>query len=190
MPMAYFAGYFKSAVLALFLSLLAAASSFADEVKFSSELLTITSTGGRKHQFTVDLAVTPAQRERGLMFRKSMGRDAGMLFDFGESRPVMMWMKNTDLPLDMLFIYRGAEFGPQRHLRCAGHFGRAAMHPPAAAHDRGAAELPVLRNENAGQGSCPAFFSGDPGRIRTCDNLLRRQVLYPAELRDRIAFAV
>lgn len=104
MPMASFAGYLKSAVLALFLSLLAAASSFADEVKFSSELLTITSTGGRKHQFTVDLAVTPAQRERGLMFRKGMGRDAGMLFDFGESRPVMMWMKNTDLPLDMLFI--------------------------------------------------------------------------------------
>lgn len=102
--MACFSRYLKSAALALFLSLIALASSVAEEVKFSSELLTITSTGGRKHQFTVDLAVTPAQREQGLMFRKSMGRDAGMLFDFGESRPVMMWMKNTDLPLDMLFI--------------------------------------------------------------------------------------
>lgn len=79
-------------------------TSLADEGKISSELLTITSTGGRKHQFTVELAVTFAQREQGLKSRKTMGRDAGMLFDFGESRPVKMWMKNTDLALDMLFI--------------------------------------------------------------------------------------
>ena len=95
----------KSAVMALFLlwpSLVAAQA--ADDMKFPSELLTIVSAGGKKHQFLVELATTGPQRERGLMYRRQMDGDAGMLFDFGVSRPVMMWMKNTELSLDMLFI--------------------------------------------------------------------------------------
>ncbi|MSO64852.1 MAG: DUF192 domain-containing protein [Alphaproteobacteria bacterium] len=56
------------------------------------------------HRFTVELADTPATRERGLMFRRAMAAEAGMLFDFQQSQPVAFWMKNTYLPLDMIFI--------------------------------------------------------------------------------------
>ena len=90
-----------SAVLALCLCLSSAA--FAQE-KFDTQPLTIVTKGGKNHTFTVELAVTPRQREQGLMNRQDMAEDKGMLFAFGETRQVFMWMKNTYLPLDMLFI--------------------------------------------------------------------------------------
>ncbi|MEF2074966.1 DUF192 domain-containing protein [Consotaella aegiceratis] len=49
-------------------------------------------------------ADTPDERATGLVNRNSMPADHGMLFEFGESRPVTMWMKNTLIPLDMLFM--------------------------------------------------------------------------------------
>lgn len=49
---------------------------------------------------------TPAQLEKGLMFRKVLAPHHGMLFDFKTEQPVMMWMKNTLIPLDMIFISR------------------------------------------------------------------------------------
>jgi uncharacterized membrane protein (UPF0127 family) len=57
-----------------------------------------------QHTFTVELARTEEQRERGLMFRKYLGADAGMLFLFEHSAPQTFWMKNTFIPLDMIFI--------------------------------------------------------------------------------------
>ncbi|WP_246703950.1 DUF192 domain-containing protein [Rhizobium sp. P38BS-XIX] len=71
---------------------------------FDSESLSIASPKGQTHKFTVELALTPPQLEYGLMYRDKMPADHGMLFDFGTSRPVMMWMKNTKLSLDMLFL--------------------------------------------------------------------------------------
>jgi uncharacterized membrane protein (UPF0127 family) len=66
--------------------------------------LTIVAANGR-HEFTVELALTPQQQQQGLMFRREMAPDAGMLFDFGRRpRRASMWMKNTYIPLDMLFI--------------------------------------------------------------------------------------
>lgn len=69
-----------------------------------SDRLDIVSADGAHHVFHIELASKPAERERGLMYRQSLAADAGMLFDFGEDRLVSMWMKNTFIPLDMLFI--------------------------------------------------------------------------------------
>lgn len=65
--------------------------------------LVIETIGGPK-VFNVEFAATEQQREVGLMFRKSLAPDAGMLFDYQAPQPVAMWMKNTLIPLDMLFI--------------------------------------------------------------------------------------
>jgi uncharacterized membrane protein (UPF0127 family) len=67
------------------------------------EPLTI-ATAGDATLFTVEIADTDELRARGLMFRQRLPEDRGMLFDFGQPRQVAMWMKNTYIPLDMLFI--------------------------------------------------------------------------------------
>ncbi len=53
--------------------------------------------------FRIEFMRTPEEQARGLMFRQTLADDQGMLFDFGVDRPVTMWMKNTYLPLDMIF---------------------------------------------------------------------------------------
>lgn len=66
--------------------------------------LVIETRDGVSHSFTVELANTHEQRAAGLMHRTEMAPAHGMLFDFGTPRVVAMWMKNTLIPLDMLFI--------------------------------------------------------------------------------------
>jgi uncharacterized membrane protein (UPF0127 family) len=73
------------------------------EVTFETTPLTIESGDGPL-SFEVELAMTPEQRRQGLMFRESLESDQGMLFDFGRTAPVTMWMRNTFVSLDMLFI--------------------------------------------------------------------------------------
>lgn len=68
------------------------------------ERLSIVTQGGQRHAFEVEVARNDSDRAQGLMFRRSMAPDHGMLFDFGKVEPVSMWMQNTYLPLDMLFI--------------------------------------------------------------------------------------
>ena len=68
------------------------------------EQLQIVTHDGRIHSFHVEIADNDASRERGLMFRKSLAADAGMLFDFKSPQYVSFWMKNTLIPLDMVFI--------------------------------------------------------------------------------------
>lgn len=69
------------------------------------ETLTIATANGES-RFQVEVARTDEQRARGLMFRRFMPQDRGMLFDFKNEQPVTMWMRNTYIPLDMIFIAR------------------------------------------------------------------------------------
>jgi uncharacterized membrane protein (UPF0127 family) len=58
------------------------------------------------HDFVVEVAETSAQQARGLMFRTEMPSDKGMIFPFPEDRVASFWMKNTVIPLDIIFIRR------------------------------------------------------------------------------------
>jgi len=69
----------------------------------SSEKVTII-TARSQYVFMVELAVTPDAHQRGLMYRRKMPRNAGMLFIFSTRGPKSFWMKNTLIPLDILFI--------------------------------------------------------------------------------------
>lgn len=61
-------------------------------------------TASGAHFYKVEVMKTDAERERGLMDRKAMPANQGMLFDFVKDQPVAFWMKDTYLPLDMIFI--------------------------------------------------------------------------------------
>lgn len=61
-------------------------------------------SGDRVHPFTIEIAETTRQRAQGLQYRKAMAPNHGMLFDFKKPVPVSMWMKNTLISLDILFI--------------------------------------------------------------------------------------
>jgi len=72
-------------------------------VTFDKSELTIESDG-KTHKFTIEVARTAEQSQQGLMFRSRMAADAGMLFLYKTAQPVSMWMYQTLIPLDMLFI--------------------------------------------------------------------------------------
>ena len=96
----------RSLVLILFCAALSGAATSPEMARAQSlatSEVTIAS-GEKQHRFRVEMALTPEQRGRGLMFRRELPADAGMLFDFQEVREVSLWMKNTLIPLDMLFI--------------------------------------------------------------------------------------
>jgi uncharacterized protein len=69
-----------------------------------TQTVTISGHGGPAHKFTAEMAVTPGEQETGLMFRREVPADKGMLFVWDSVRDVPMWMKNTLVPLDMVFI--------------------------------------------------------------------------------------
>jgi uncharacterized membrane protein (UPF0127 family) len=95
------------AALALLMTLLSATGFSAEPAAllrgFDRDQLVIETAGGSR-KFEVYVATTNQQRAQGLMFVKSMDAGEGMIFLYPETAPVTMWMKNTFIPLDMLFI--------------------------------------------------------------------------------------
>ncbi len=71
---------------------------------FPQSSMDIDLAGGKKISFKIEVATTPQQEAFGLMFRKSLADDAGMFFVFNPPQTISMWMKNTYIPLDMLFV--------------------------------------------------------------------------------------
>jgi uncharacterized membrane protein (UPF0127 family) len=76
------------------------------DVEFERDTLSIVARRGDVFEFNVELAETSEQKSRGLMFRREMADNEGMLFLHRRDRVLTMWMANTFLPLDMLFIER------------------------------------------------------------------------------------
>jgi uncharacterized protein len=91
------------AALAAFALVLIALARAAPAWAAEEQTLEIVSRTG-VHTFTVELAVTDQERQQGLMFRRELPEGRGMLFDFKQDQNVTMWMKNTYIPLDMIFI--------------------------------------------------------------------------------------
>jgi hypothetical protein len=103
----------RALVLALCLGVLGCAIAAGDRREAAAQpqplerfatapLVVHTASGPRS--FTVELALTPSQQAQGLMFRRSLAPTAGMLFVYRPAQPISMWMMNTYVPLDMLFV--------------------------------------------------------------------------------------
>jgi hypothetical protein len=96
------------AVLALW-ACRASPPSLAATEPAAAQRVIVESPSGRSASVRVEVARTDPERERGLMFRQELGADDGMLFVFPESSDHAFWMKNTFLPLDMIFIEKEGE---------------------------------------------------------------------------------
>lgn len=77
--------------------------------------LTVSTQNGKTHRFRVEVAASPAEQSQGLMFRTKLGPDEGMIFPSSPPQTRSFWMKNTVIPLDIIFI------GPDRRIINIGH---------------------------------------------------------------------
>jgi len=94
-----------AAAITLVLCCVAAPGAAAEPSRLEpSEAVIIESADGERHAFRTYLASTGEQRARGLMFFRQMPEDVGMLFLYPQPRVISMWMKNTFISLDMLFV--------------------------------------------------------------------------------------
>ncbi len=83
---------------------LAAAAQDGPQPELRKERLSIVTERGKTYNFMVEMAIEPGQQSSGLMFRPRVPADGGMLFDWGRERRSQMWMRNTIVSLDMIFI--------------------------------------------------------------------------------------
>ena len=82
----------------------AARAQTGPQPRLPTEPLVIVTRDGKRHEFIVEMALSPEQQTLGLMFRPEVKPNEGMLFDWGAPRESTMWMRNTITSLDMVFI--------------------------------------------------------------------------------------
>jgi uncharacterized membrane protein (UPF0127 family) len=91
--------------LRTWLAILTSVLAFCGEPAFAAEKIPLLiHAGGSTYKFAVEIADTADERAQGLMFREHLDPNEGMLFLYPVEKPVAFWMKNTPLPLDMIFI--------------------------------------------------------------------------------------
>ncbi|HMB76936.1 MAG TPA: DUF192 domain-containing protein, partial [Kiloniellaceae bacterium] len=100
---------------------------------YEVEPLTLELADGSRHDFQVEMAETRAQQVQGLMFRRNMDQFAGMLFVYDREAERTMWMKNTYIPLDMLFIDKNGIVVSYRERAVPGSLATIASGAPAMA---------------------------------------------------------
>ncbi len=94
---------FTALALSLALPIAACSKDGSEAESVATIPLTVTMTGAA-HRFNVEVARSEAEQEQGLMFRTSLPKDGGMLFPFAKPKIASFWMKNTLIPLDMIFV--------------------------------------------------------------------------------------
>ena len=90
--------------LSLALPMAACSSDPAAQAETAATIPLTIEMAGKVHRFNVEVARTDAEQDRGLMFRTGLPADGGMIFPFEKPRIGSFWMKNTLIPLDMIFI--------------------------------------------------------------------------------------
>ncbi|MDQ7247368.1 DUF192 domain-containing protein [Dongia sedimenti] len=135
-------------VFASFWSLVAALCFGASAV--AAEPLVI-HAGGSAYKFEVEIVATPETRAQGLMFREKLAANAGMLFIYPGEQPVSFWMKNTLIPLDMLFLKADGRIA---------HIAHSAVPHDETPIDSGAAVKAVLE-VNGGTADALGIKEGD-----------------------------
>lgn len=143
------------ALAALFLAM--AACAHADPtapgtvVEYGGPDLVVIDTANGPVEFTVELAISDEARQRGLMHREALDPDAGMLFDFQREQIVSIWMENTLIPLDILYI------------RADGRIAKIIAHAQPMSRRQLLSDFPVLSvlEINAGRSAELGIAPGD-----------------------------
>jgi uncharacterized membrane protein (UPF0127 family) len=121
----------------------------------SEPRVSIVARDGRETTFQVEIADTPAKREMGLQYRRELATDRGMIFVFAREEPHSFWMKNTPIPLDMIFISADRKI-----------VGIVENTAPFSLDARGvAADSKYVLEINGGLSRRYGFTAGDPVRF-------------------------
>jgi uncharacterized membrane protein (UPF0127 family) len=145
---------YLTAILSLSLLLAPPSVGPARAQSLAHSALVIETTAGAQYRFEVELATTPEQQAQGLMFREHLADDAGMLFIFPEAREAAFWMKNTLIPLDMLFIGADGRIVNQRE----------RAEPGSLAEIRSAGQVKAVLEINGGLAARLGIHPGDSVR--------------------------
>jgi uncharacterized membrane protein (UPF0127 family) len=118
----------------------------------------VVETAAGERSFAIEIADEPTERERGLMFRETMDDGHGMLFVFAEQRQVGFWMKNTPMPLDLVFI---ADDGTIKAVLAGKPYSEAVISPGVPVH--------FVLELKAGTAARQHIADGDKVRHRVVD---------------------